>query len=138
MSGTSQGFGEHGAFTVSVGADPRLGETVHELTRKTAETAGCSAADASGMADATCVVAKAVGGDVDLAFRPMPAALVIEVRAGRRTKGTSLHAALNRGDVFARIKALVPEAQLQGDGADECCFLTCPVSDPGRSADAPR
>jgi hypothetical protein len=136
MSGT-QGFGEHGAFTVSVGADPRLGETIHELTRKTAEMTGCSAADATGMADATSVVAKAVGGDVDLAFRPMPAALVIEVRAGRRGNGTSsLHAALNHGDVFARVKALVPEAELQGEGADECCFLTCPVLDPGGHADA--
>jgi hypothetical protein len=136
MSGT-QGFGEHGAFTVSVGADPRLGETVHELTRRTAEMTGCSPADSAGIADATSVVAKAVGGDVDLAYRPLPAALVVEVRAGRRTNGTSLHAALERGDVFAKVKALVPGAQLQGVGADECCFLTCPVLDPGRGADAP-
>ena len=42
MSGTSQGFGEHGAFTVSVAGDPRLVETVHELTRKTAEMSGCT------------------------------------------------------------------------------------------------
>jgi hypothetical protein len=97
---------------------------------------GCSPADVTGMADATAIVAKAIGGDVDLAYRPMPAALVIEVRAGGRSSGTSLHAVLERGDVLAKIRALVPEAQLQGAGADECCFLTCPVLDPGSSTDA--
>jgi hypothetical protein len=129
MLGTSQGFGEHGAFTVSVGTDPRLVETVHELTRKAAEMTGCSPADAAGLGEAACAVAKAVGDDVDLAFRPLLAALVVEVRAAHRGKGVSLHAALGKGDAFARVKALVPAAELQGTGADECCFLTCPRAD---------
>jgi hypothetical protein len=126
MSGTSQGFGEHGAFTMSVGTDPRLGETVHELTRKAAEMTGCSTADAASLGEAACIMAKAVGDDVDLAFRPLLAALVVEVRAAGRGAGVSLHAALRKGDVLARIQALVPAAELQGTGADECCFLTCP------------
>jgi hypothetical protein len=71
-------------------------------------------------------MAKAVGDDVDLAFRPLLAALVVEVRAAGRGAGVSLHAALRKGDVLARIQALVPAAELQGTGADECCFLTCP------------
>ena len=126
MSAT-QGFGEHGAFTVSVGGDPRLGDVVHELTRKAAEMNGCSAADAAGLADAACAVANAVRGDLDLAYRPTPFALVLEVRSAHRGEGDdSLHAVLARNDAFARVKALVPSAELQGAGADECCFLTCP------------
>jgi hypothetical protein len=126
MSGTSQGFGEHGAFTVSVAADERLAEMVHELTRKAAELAGCAEADATSLADAACAVAGALGDDLDLAYRPTPFALILEVRpANRGTGGASLHAAL-RGDAFARVKALVPAAELQGAGVDECCFLTCP------------
>ena len=126
MSGT-QGFGEHGAFTVSVGADPRLADTVHELTRRTAEMNGCSAADATGLADAALAVASAVGDDLDLAYRPTPAALVLEVRSARRgAGGPSLHAVLESDGAFSKVKALVPAAELQGTGADECCFLTCP------------
>jgi hypothetical protein len=126
MSGTSQGFGEHGAFTVSVGADARLVETVHELTRKTAEMSGCTAADAVGLADAACAVATALADDLDLAYRPTAFALVLEVRSTRRgAGGRSLHAVLSRG-AFAKVKALVPAAELQGAGVDECCFLTCP------------
>jgi len=127
MLGTSQGFGEHGAFTVSVSADPRLGETVHEVTRKAAEMTGCSAADAASLADAASAVVRAVG-DVDLAYRPLLSALVVEIRAGRTGNGVSLHQALGR-DVFQRVKALVPAAELQGAGADECCVLTCPRAD---------
>jgi hypothetical protein len=128
MSGTSQGFGEHGAFTVSVGADPRLADTVHELTRKTAEMSGCSPADAVGLADAACAVASALAEDLDLAYRPEPTVLVLEVRPARRGQGgRSLHAVLSR-DAFAKVKALVPGAELQGSGSDECCFLTCPRS----------
>jgi len=127
MSGTSQGFGEHGAFTVSVGGDPRLADTVHELTRKAAELNGCSAADAAGLADAACAVATALADDLDLAYRPTPAALVLEMRSGRRgVGGRSLHAVLSNGDAFSKVKALVPAAELQGAGADECCFLPCP------------
>ena len=108
MSGT-QGFGEHGAFTVSVGGDPRLADTVHELTRKTAEMTGCSAADAVGLADAAAAVATALGDDLDLAYRPTPSALILEVRSGRRgAGGRSLHAVLAEGDAFARVKTLVP------------------------------
>ena len=130
MSGTSQGFGEHGAFTVSVAGDPRLVETVHELTRKTAEMSGCTAADASGLADAASAVARALAEDLDLAYRPMPHALVLEVRPARRGPGDgSLHAVLSR-DAFAKVKVLVPGAELQGTGADECCFLTCPRATP--------
>jgi hypothetical protein len=126
MSGTSQGFGEHGAFSVSVAGDSRLLETVHELTRKTAELHGCAAPDATGLADAACAVASALAEDLDLAYRPMPQALVLEVRPARRGQGgRSLHAVLSR-DAFAKVKALVPGAELQGSGADECCFLTCP------------
>ena len=126
MSGT-QGFGEHGAFTVSVAGDPRLADTVHELTRKAAEMNGCSAGDAAGLADAACAVAHALADDIDLAYRPTPAALVVEVRSGRRgTGGRSLHAALSSGDAFSKVKALVPAAELQGTGVDESCFLTCP------------
>jgi len=126
MSGTSQGFGEHGAFTVSVAGDPRLADTVHELTRKTAELSGCTTADAVDLADAACAVATALAEDLDLAYRPMPQALVLEVRPARRGQGgRSLHAVLSR-DAFAKVKALVPGAELQGSGADECCFLTCP------------
>jgi hypothetical protein len=125
MSGTQE-FGEHGAFTVSVGADPRLAATVHELTRKAAEMNGCSAADAAGLADAAGAVAAALADDLDLAYRPTPAALVLEVRSARRgAGGPSLHAVLS-GDAFSKVKALVPAAELQGDGVDECCFLTCP------------
>jgi hypothetical protein len=72
MSGASQGFGEHGAFTVSVACDPRLMETVHELTRKAAEMNGCRAEDAAGLADATLALAEALGGEVDLAYRRPP------------------------------------------------------------------
>ena len=127
MSEGSQGFGEHGAFTVSVTGDPRLADTVHELTRKAAEMSGCSAADAAGLADAACAVAAALADDLDLAYRPMPAALVLEVRSARRgTGGQSLHAVLSNGGAFSKVKALVPAAELQGAGADECCFLTCP------------
>ena len=126
MSGTSQGFGEHGAFTVSVAGDPRLADTVHELTRKTAEMSGCTAADSVDLADAACAVATALAEDLDLAYRPMPQALVLEVRPARRGQdGRSLRAVLSR-DAFAKVKALVPGAELQGTGADECCFLTCP------------
>jgi hypothetical protein len=126
MSATSDGFGEHGAFTVSVTGDPRLAETVHELTRKTAEMSGCTVADAAGLADAACAVATALADDLDLAYRPMPDALVVEVRPARRGQGgRSLHAVLSR-DALAKVKALVPGAELQGAGADECCFLTCP------------
>jgi len=126
MSGTSQGFGEHGAFTVSVAGDPRLAETVHEVTRKTAELHGCAATDAAGLADAATAVANALAEDLDLAYRPMPQALVLEVRPARRGQGgRSLRAVLSR-DAFAKVKALVPGAELQGAGADECCFLTCP------------
>jgi hypothetical protein len=126
MSGT-QGFGEHGAFTVSVGGDPRLADTVHELTRKTAEMTGCSPADAVGLADAASAVAAALGDDLDLAYRPTPSALVVEVRSARRAVGgRSLHAVLADGDAFSKVKALVPAAELQGTGPDECCFLTCP------------
>jgi hypothetical protein len=126
MSGTSQGFGEHGAFTVSVAGDPRLVETVHELTRKTAELSGCTAADAAGLADAASTLAVALAEDLDLAYRPTPQALVLEVRPARRGPGgRSLHAVLSR-DAFAKVKALVPGAELQGSGADECCLLTCP------------
>ena len=125
--GTSQGFGEHGAFTVSVGADPRMGEIVHELTRKAAEIAGCSDADGAHLADAACAVATALGEDVDLAYRPTPFALILELRPAHRGDGTaSLHDALSRGDAFTRVKGLVPAAELQGAGVDECCFLTCP------------
>src|SRR5262245_16291710 len=129
MSGseTSQGFGEHGAFTVSVAADPRLGEIVHELTRRTAEMSGCSDADAGHLADAACAVAKALGHDLDLAYRPTRHSLVVELRPGQRGDGAaSLHDALSRGDAFARVKQLVPGAELQGSGVDEFCFLTCP------------
>jgi hypothetical protein len=127
MSGTSQGFGEHGAFTVSVGGNPRLADTVHELTRKAAEMNGCSAADAAGLADAACTVATALADDLDLAYRPTPSALVLEVRSARRgIGGRSLHAVLSNGDAFSKVKALVPAAELQGTGVDECCFLTCP------------
>jgi hypothetical protein len=129
MSGseTSQGFGEYGAFTVSVAADPRLGEIVHELTRRTAEMSGCSDADAAHLADAACTVAKALGDDLDLAYRPMPHALILELRPGRRGDvAASLHAVLAAGDAFARVKQLVPAAELQGSGGDEFCFLTCP------------
>ncbi|MEO5820508.1 MAG: hypothetical protein ABIT71_08365 [Vicinamibacteraceae bacterium] len=130
MSGTSQGFGEHGAFTVSVGGDPRLADTVHELTRKTAEMSGCSPADAVSLAEAACAVASDLAEDLDLAYRPEPTALVLEVRTARRGKGgRSLHAVLSR-DTLAKVKALVPGAELQGSGADECCFLTCPRSAP--------
>jgi hypothetical protein len=126
MSGTSQGFGEHGAFTVSVAGDPRLVETVHELTRKTAELSGCTVEDATGMADAARAVASALAEDLDLAYRPTPEALVLEVRPARRGEGgRSLRVVLSR-DAFAKVKALVPGAELQGSGADECCFLTCP------------
>ena len=127
MSGTWQGFGEHGAFTVAVGGDPRLADTVHELTRKTAELSGCSAADAAGLADAACAVATALADDLDLAYRPTPSALVLEVRSARRgVGGRSLHAVLSDGDAFSKVRALVPAAELQGAGVDECCFLTCP------------
>jgi hypothetical protein len=128
MSGTSsQGFGEHGAFTVTVAGDPRLVETVNELTKKAAEMAGCSTSDAAGLAEALSTVATAVGSAVDLAYRPTPSALVVEVRAARRGEGaTSLRSLLAKGDLFARVKALVPAAELQGTGADECCFLTAP------------
>jgi len=112
---------------VSVGADPRLAETLHELTRKTAELSGCSAADAAGLADAACTVASALADDLDLAYRPTPAALVLEVRSARRgAGGQSLRTVLSSGDAFSKVKALVPAAELQGAGADECCFLTCP------------
>jgi hypothetical protein len=127
MSEGSQGFGEHGAFTVSVGGDPRLADTVHELTRKAAEMNGCSATDAAGLADAACAVAAALADDLDLAYRPTAGALVVEVRSARRgAGGRSLHAVLSSGDAFSKVKALVPAAELQGTGADECCFLTCP------------
>jgi hypothetical protein len=130
MSGTSQGFGEHGAFTVSVAGDPRLVETVHELTRKTAEISGCSATDAAGLAEAASAVATALAEDLDLAYRPQPTGLVLEVRPARRGQGgRSLHAVLSSG-AFAKVKALVPAAELQGTGVDECCFLTCPRATP--------
>ena len=130
MSGTSQGFGEHGAFTVSVAGDPRLVETVHELTRKTAELSGCASADADRLADAARAVATALAEDLDLAYRPMPEALELEVRPARRGQGgRSLRAVLSR-DAFAKVKALVPGAELQGSGADECCLLTCPRTAP--------
>ena len=59
----------------------------------------------------------------------MAQALVLEVRPARRGQGgRSLHAVLSR-DAFAKVKALVPGAELQGAGADECCFLTCPRAD---------
>jgi hypothetical protein len=126
MSGTSEGFGEHGAFTVSVAGDLRLADTVHELTRKTAEMSGCTPADAGALADAARAVATALAEDLDLAYRPLPEALVLEVRPARRGQGgRSLHAVLSR-DAFAKVKALVPGAELQGSGADECCLLTCP------------
>jgi hypothetical protein len=126
MSGT-QGFGEHGAFTVTVAGDPRLVETVNELTRKAAEMAGCSSSDAAGLAEALSAVAKAVGNDVDLAYRPTPSALVVEVRPTQRGAGaSSMHALLAKSDAFARIKKLVPAAELQGTGSDECCFLMAP------------
>lgn len=129
MSGTSEGFGEHGAFTVSVTGDSRLVETVHELTRKAAEMSGCAATDAAGLADAATAVASALAEDLDLAYRPMPQAFVLEVRPARRGEdGRSLRAVLSR-DAFAKVKALVPGAELQGSGADECCFLTCPRTD---------
>ena len=129
-SGTPQGFGEHGAFTVTVGADPRLGEIVHELTRKAAEMSGCSEPDAAQLADAASAVAKALGEDIDLAYRPMPHALILELRPGRRGDGAaSLHQVLSAGDAFAHVKQLVPAAELQGTGVDECCFLTCPRVD---------
>jgi hypothetical protein len=126
MSGTSQGFGEHGAFTVSVGGDARLADTVHELTRKTAEMSGCSAADAAGLADAASAVATALADDLDLAYRPTPSALVLELRSARGDGGPSLRAVLSSGDAFSKVKALVPAAELHGAGADECCSLTCP------------
>jgi len=126
MSGTSQGFGEHGAFTVSVTGDSRLLETVHELTRKTAELSGCTATDAVGLADAAIAVASALAEDLDLAYRPTAQALVLEIRPARRGQGgRSLRAVLSR-DAFANVKALVPGAELQGVGADECCSFTCP------------
>jgi hypothetical protein len=129
MSGTSEGFGEHGAFTVSVTGDSRLVETVHELTRKAAEMSGCAATDAAGLADAATAVASALAEDLDLAYRPMPEALVLEVRPARRGQdGRSLRAVLSR-DAFAKVKALVPGAELQGSGADERCLLTCPRTD---------
>ena len=57
----------------------------------------------------------------------MPHALVVELRSGRRgDAGASLHTVLAAGDAFARVKQLVPAAELQGAGVDECCFLTCP------------
>ena len=129
-SGTSQGFGEHGAFTVSVAADPRLGEVVHELTRKAAEMSGCSEPDAAHLADAARTVAQALGDDLHLAYRPMPHALIVELRSARSGDGeASLHAVLAAGDAFERVKKLVPAAELQGTGVDECCFLTCPRAD---------
>jgi hypothetical protein len=127
MSVTSQGFGEHGAFTVTVAGDPRLVETVTDLTRKAAEMAGCSASDADGLAEALSAVAKAVGNAIDLAYRPTPDALLVEVRPAQRGEGVaSLHALLERGGAFARVKALVPAAELQGAGSDECCLLMAP------------
>ena len=58
---------------------------------------------------------------------PRRAALVLEVRPARRgVGGRSLHAVLSSGDAFSKVKALVPAAELQGAGVDECCFLTCP------------
>lgn len=129
MSGASQGFGEHGAFTVSVAGDPRLQETVHELTKKAAEMSGCRAEDAASLADATLALARALGDEVDLAYRPTPFALILEVRPARRGDGAaSLHEVLG-SEALARIKALVPGVELQGAGADECCFLTCPRAD---------
>ena len=126
MSG-SQGFGEHGAFTVTVLGDPRLLETVNELTRKAAEMAGCSTSDAAGLAEALSAVATAVGSAVDLAYRPTPSALVVEVRPAQRGEGaSSLRSLLAKTDAFARVKALVPAAELQGTGPDECCFLMAP------------
>ena len=124
---STQGFGEHGAFTVTVEGYPRLLETVNELTKKAAEMAGCSTSDAAGLAEALSTVAIAVGSAVDLAYRPTPSALVVEVRPAHRGEGgSSLHALLSRGDAFARVKALVPGAELQGTGSDECCFLITP------------
>jgi hypothetical protein len=126
MSAT-QGFGEHGAFTVTVAGDPRLLETVNELTKKAAEMAGCSTSDAAGLVEALSTVATAVGSAVDLAYRPTPSALVVEVRAAQRGEGaSSLRTLLSKGDAFARVKALVPAAELQGTGTDECCFLMAP------------
>jgi hypothetical protein len=135
MSGAAQGFGEHGAFTVSVAGDPRLAETVHELTRKAAEMSGCRQEDGARLADAALAVATAVGGDLDLAYRPTPFALVLELRPAGRDAGPrpSLHAALTRNGALDRIQALVPAAELQGTGADECCFLTCPRADAAAS-----
>jgi hypothetical protein len=127
MSGTSQGFGEHGAFTVTVAGDPRLMETVNEVTRKAAEMAGCSTSDAEGLAEALTAVARAVGSAVDLAYRPTPSALVVEVRPALRGEGaSSMHTLLAKGDAFARVKKLVPAAELQGTGSDECCLLMAP------------
>lgn len=130
MSGTSQGFGEHGAFTVSVTGDSRLVETVHELTRKAAEMSGCTATEAAGLADAATAVASALAEDLDLAYLPTAQALVLEIRPARRGQGgRSLRAVLSR-DAFAKVKALVPGAELQGVGADECCSFTCPRTTP--------
>jgi hypothetical protein len=101
------------------------------VTRKAAELNGCSPADAARLADAASAVGHALGDDVDLAYRPTPAALVVEVRSARRgAGGRSLHAVLSDGDAFSKVRALVPAAELQGTGADECCFLTCPRSTP--------
>jgi hypothetical protein len=127
MSAT-QGFGEHGAFTVTVAGDPRLVDTVSEMTKKAAEMAGCSTSDGEGLAEALSTVAKALGSAVDLAYRPTPSALVVEVRSAQRGEGASLRTQLAKGDVFARVKSLVPGAELQGAGADECCFLMAPVA----------
>jgi len=91
---------------------------------------GCAAADADRLADAAGAVATALAEDLDLAYRPMPEALELEVRPARRGEGgRSLRAVLSR-DAFAKVKALVPGAELKGNGADECCLLTCPRTAP--------
>ncbi len=128
MSGTSQGFGEHGAFTVSVAGDPRLIETVHELTRKTAEIERLQRRrrrrpgrrrvgrrDARWPTTSTWPTGPPLTPSSSKCDRPR-----------RGEGGRSLHTVLSSGDAFAKVKALVPAAELQGAGVDECCFLTCP------------
>lgn len=143
MSGpTSNSRVSAGAFTVTVGGEPRFVDTVRLLTHKAAEADGCAESDADRLAEAVEYVLRAFMDtsvappeSVDVRFAPSNDMLQVEIGVPQSgAGGRSVEAVLEQRGLLPGLRRLVPDVQFIRTGGMDLCRFRCPRA-PRRTPD---
>jgi hypothetical protein len=114
------------SFTITFRGDQRFVDTVRLLTARTAETAGCAPAEATGLAEAVARVLAALGGGTNEAtrnglhvrFDDAGEALRVEIAA-------PLDIGATKSMILEALGAIASDAQIDMSGNHQVCRFIC-------------